>query len=222
MTATAPRIDVQFFESDHTYTLNGSDAFGVTTILKGEGLSGSNFWKQEHRDRGTAVHKIAMLINSRPWRGATVEEIIQNSRWDPDKTDPALIGYGYAEAKFLLESGFRPELVERPVGSQRFGICGTLDAWGSLPSGEKLLPDFKSGLPQESAWLQLQLYAMCLEETYGVKTDVLTPVWLQADGGYKIWPMRRPGGADLAVAQCAVNLYKWRAAHKMLDKEVAN
>jgi hypothetical protein len=215
MTATA-KMDIRFFQENHTYTLNGTEVPGVTEIMEAEGLSGCAFWKEEHRNRGTAVHRIALLINSRPWRGSTVEEIVANSRWDPSKTHPKIVGYGYAMASYLLDSGFRAELVEQPVGSTRHGICGTLDIWGTLPSGERVLPDIKSGQPQEAAHVQTALYDLCLEETLGLKTDKRFALWLKPDRSYKVALPKLAPGVYTNAGICAVNLFKWRQQFRML------
>lgn len=213
-----PRIPVQFFDDrgQHEYAVHGNVRPSVTTILEAEGLSGCAFWKEEDRRRGSAVHKIALIIGKRPIRGRTVEEVIANSNWDPTKTGPALVGYGYAVARWYLDTGFQPVLVEEPVASDIWQICGTLDVWGFLPDGRRLLPDFKSGEPQAAAWVQTALYAMLVEETYGLQTDLRMPVWLKRDGSYKAYPPRPAGGTDLIIGQNAINLWRWRRQYGML------
>ncbi len=211
----SPRVNVQFFEDGHRYLLGGKEAPSVTRILGAEGMTDYSWCEDRHRDRGSKVHRIAQLI-SRGWCGSTVEEVVRNSRWDPAKTTPEIVGYGYAAAKFLLKTGFQPILVEQPVGSTGLEACGTLDAVGKLPSGEILLPDYKSGRPAPAVWLQLNLYAFMLEETYGIKADLLAPVWLQKDGDFQQWPPKPPGGEDLTIAISAVNCYRWRVRHKLL------
>jgi hypothetical protein len=207
---------LEFFADEHRYTLDGSDVPSVTQVFAAEGLSGNAFWRQEHRDRGTAVHRVAHLITARRWKGSTVEEIIHNSRWDPGRTDSRLVPYGHALCRWLLDSGFQPVLSEQPVASVDFGVAGTLDTWGILQNGLTLLPDFKSGQPQEAAHLQTALYAALLEKSTGRRTDFRTVVWLKADGTYKEYVRRPPGGTDLAIAISAVNLFKWRQQHAML------
>ncbi len=217
LTGMTPRLQVQFFEEGHQYLLNNSEAPSVTTILDAEGLAGTcEFWKPEHRMRGTAVHRIALLLGKRPWRGGTVDEIVANSAWDPDRTAPVLVPYGLALARWYLDTGFRPELTEQPVGSAIWGIAGTLDQWGAMPNGEKWLIDFKSGQPQPAADLQTQLYAMCLHETFGLTTDQRAVLWLKPEGDYRQMAPRPPGGIDQSVACSAINLYKWRLKHKKL------
>ena len=203
---------IVFQAEPHAYTLDGSDVPSITTVLECEGLSGNGngYWKEEHRQRGTAVHRVCLLLGKRPWRGKTAGEIIENSLWDPLTTHPTLVPYGFALAQWYVDSGFRPELTERPVASLKFGIAGTLDQWGGMPSGEKVLVDFKSGQPTPAANIQTALYAMLLEETLGLKTDQRVVLWLKPDGTYKAFPPRPAGGMDLAIGQAAVSLYHWR------------
>lgn len=211
-------FSIQFDELSHAYLLDGAPAPSVTQVLAAEGLSGCAWWTEQARKRGTAVHTIALLVAHSAGRGRSIDEIISLSRWEPSRTAPVLIGYGRAVAKYYLESGFTPEVVEEPVGSKRFGICGKLDVWGKMPNGRTRLVDFKSGEPQAAAWVQTALYAMCLEETYGIKTDERTVVWLRQDGGYKTWDPRPAGGIDLAVGQSAINVYRWRVANGMIKE----
>ncbi len=213
---TANRI--QFSLADHTYLLDGQPVGSVTQILSSEGLSGdgNGYWKEEHRLRGSKVHQIALLIGTRV-RGATAEEIIENSRWDPLTTHPTLVPYGYALAQWYADSGFQPVLTEQIVASARFQVAGTLDQWGLL-DGLRTLVDFKSGAPTAAANLQLAVYAMLLEETLGVEyeTDQRIVVQIKPDGSYKSYPPRPARGIDLGVACAAVSVYNWRKANRML------
>ena len=212
----APSINIDFYPDEHRYAVDGVDTQSVTQVLQAEGLGGSQFWSEDDRRRGTAVHRIALLIGSSPIRGKSVEEIVFNSPWDPQTTAPVLVGYGFAVARFYLESGVRPRLIEKPVASRRHGIAGTLDGFGDLPSGQSLLWDFKSGQPQPAAWVQTALYAMCLEESFGLKVDLRTVVWVKPDGSYKMAVPRPAGGTDLAVGISAINVYRWRVANRMM------
>ena len=95
---------VEFFDDhgQHEYQIDSRDVPSATQVLGSEGLTSFEFCKEEHRLRGTAVHRIAQILATSP-RGDTVEEIIQNSRWDPSATAPELVGYGRGAALYLLE-----------------------------------------------------------------------------------------------------------------------
>ena len=207
---------ITFDHSDHTYTLNGVEKPSVTTVIGAEGITDYGYADESDRQRGSYVHEIAAMV-ARNWKGSTVEEIVANSRWDPSGTREDLVGYGYGAAKFVLESGFRPVLLEQVVGSEKLGICGTLDAYGPEASKLNWLVDFKSGAPQEGAHIQTALYAYCLEETLGHKTDQRVVVWLKKDGEYKLaGPPRPAGGVDLAVGMAVCTVYRWRKNYRLL------
>jgi hypothetical protein len=218
-----PLLNVAFYPDGHAYTLNGNEAVSVTRVLAAEGLHGSAFWKPEHRERGTKVHRIALLLSTSPaCGGGTAEEIVAASRWIPEPpangrpgTSPELIPYGWAVANWLADTRFQPQLVEQPVGSLALRLCGTLDLYGVM-AGRRTLVDFKSGQPQAAADLQTALYAHCLRETFGLETDQRVVVWIKPDGSYQMFPPRPPGGRDLAIAQAAVSLYHWRKQHNQL------
>ena len=205
---------------NHRYLIDGQPIIGVTTMLGAEGLSPSyEFANMRDRMRGTAVHKIAALIASTPWKGESAEEIVRNSRWNPEATAPILVPRGYAFASWLLKTGFRPELIEQIVGSARHGVGGTLDFWGRIPSGLRWLVDVKSGQPAPAAHVQTALYSYCLEETMGpeYKTDERVVVWLKDDGTFKMYPPRANGGTDLVAGLSAANCFRWRQANRALD-----
>lgn len=203
---------------NHHYLIDGKPAIGITSMLNSEGLAPSyDFASMRDRMRGTAVHTIAALIASTPWRGDSAEEIVRNSRWNPEATAPVLVPRGYAFALWLLKTGFRPELIEKVVGSARYSTCGTLDFWGRIPSGLRWLVDIKSGQPAPAAHVQTALYSYCLEETTGLKTDERAVVWLKNDGTFKMYPPRPNGGTDLVAGQSAINCFLWRQANRALD-----
>ena len=113
--------------------------------------------------RGTKVHKIAEeLVHGRP-----VEVPVE------------LAGYVSQCAHFLDEWQVKPLLVERVIGSYRWGYAGTFDLIGELPDGRRVLFDYKTG---RDIWPEtaLQLAAYRHAEAY------------VADGGLEM-PMREVG-----------------------------
>jgi hypothetical protein len=213
---------VEFFDDQgqHQYCLDGQEVPSVTTVLSAEALSDYSYCTERDRLRGSAVHAIALLLTKRPWKGSTPQEIVANSLWDPSTTAPALVPYGMACASFLCETGFRPALVETPVGSKRLMICGTLDAYGEMPTSTSMLLrtliDYKSGRPLPGADVQTALYEMCLKETLDLTTDQRIVVWLKSNGEYQVFPPRPSGGPDLAIGIAATSLYHWRRRNKLI------
>jgi PD-(D/E)XK nuclease superfamily len=209
-------INLEFDPESHSYTLNGALVPSVTEVLSSEGLNSFEWCTERDKARGSAVHKIAELLAGSPIKGTTVDEIISNSRWAPEETAPALVGYGRAAVLYLMESGIKPVLVEARVGSARLNLAGTLDLYGIMPDKDRRLIDFKSGQPREAANVQTALYAELLKETLGQETDSRVVVWLKPDGTYRSFAPRPAGGMDLYIGMDAVALYHWRRKYKQL------
>ena len=213
-----PAVHIDFSDEDdqHQYWVNSSEVPSVTQVLEAEGLNSFEWCTERDKARGSAVHRIAELLAGSPIKGTTVDEIISNSRWAPEETAPALLGYGRAAVLYLMESGIRPVLVEARVGSVRLNLAGTLALFGIMPDKDRRLIDFKSGQPREAANVQTALYAELLKETLGMETDSRAVVWLKSDGTYKSFPPRPAAGVDLSVGVAAVSLYHWRRKYKQL------
>ena len=187
-----------FHPDPHEYRLNDRILPGVTEILTAEGCSGSDWYKEEHQQRGDAVHRITRLIDDRDW--------------DPDTTTQALVPYGRCYEQFLRDSGFTPILSEQSVCSPTYGLAGTLDRWGDWPGKGATLVDFKSGRPEPAAHLQTALYAMMLEQWLGKRTLHRAVVWLRPEGPPQVfWG----NGADLQAALAVVSVYHWKRNHKV-------
>jgi hypothetical protein len=208
-------LEISFDPRDHRYALDGQAAPSVTHVLEAEGFSGSRFWKEEDRQRGTAVHKVAHLLGGTPWEGGNPEEIVRNSRWDPAGTHSKIIPYGFSLAAFYLETGFRPQYTEQMVGSHLLRVCGTFDQWGVMDE-QNTLVDYKSGEPQEAAHVQTALYDFCAEETLGLKTARRLVVWLKPDKRYQIVLPKLDPAIYMNAGKSAVNCYHWRERFRML------
>lgn len=205
-----PNVTVN--DQEHEYRMDGQIVPSVTQVLEDMGLYYNPYALDKHRNRGTAVHDVTYLIDGKqPWRGSTVDEIIENSLWDPSTTDPILVPYGRAWAQFLLDEQFHAEHAEEVVWSLRFRVCGRMDRHG-LNGRRKVrqLVDIKSGMPGPSADLQMGLYDVCAEESKGIKTDERVVVWLKPDGTYHKPLMPRKNGLDKQLGLSAVTLWWWR------------
>lgn len=159
-------MSLVFYPKSHRYKLDGDWVPGVTTIL-GKGIAkpflidwaarevakfaaghldvlnalddeGARYdllktAHNRHRDkagvRGTDVHGYA-------------EDLIHGREVDvPDH----LVGYVEGCARFLDQWQPTPILTERPCASRQHWYAGTPDAAVTLPSGERLLIDWKTG-----------------------------------------------------------------------------
>jgi hypothetical protein len=64
--------------------------------------------------------------------------------------------------------------------------------------------------------VQAAMYALCAEECFGERIDDLMVVWLKPDGTYRVFSEPFHGSQAAQVAQCALNLYHWRKANRLI------
>jgi hypothetical protein len=238
---------------NHGYTINGEKAIGVTTAIgKGVPKPALMYWAAkcvaeeawdfmemlrekelrirpsdrantiEHlkkapirkRDdaavRGTKVHHYAEKI----MRAETVEV--------PDE----LAGHVESAVRFMDEWKVRPLLIERTIGSYRWGYAGTFDLIAELPDGRRVLFDYKTG--QSGIWpdTALQLAAYQHADAYVAEDGTELPmtevgvteakaVWVRADG-YDVIPLQTDGKVfkvflhALQVARAVDVMDTWR------------
>jgi hypothetical protein len=204
----------------HSYTVDGKKANGVTTVigavwpkpalqfwatktvaqtavdmepseweqLAERGRDGAILWlaraadrvRDEAASRGTAVHKLAEKL------------IVGEEIAPPDE----LIGYAEGLIAFMDEWRPRPVLMEKVVGSYKYGYAGTFDLVADLPDGRRILWDYKSGSVFGSVALQLAAYRWA--DFYVAEGDLEMPmtevgiddckVVRVFDGGYEVIP----------------------------------
>ena len=172
---------LRFYESNHRYRLDGKAVPGVTTLISG-GLPKPALprWAAKAAAEYVAANlevlnalpdaeSIVATVKQSPWsqrdraavRGSEVhaiaEKLIHGEEVDvPD----ALAGYVDGYVRFLDAWQPTPVLTERPCANRQWWYAGTPDAIVTLPSGERLLMDWKTskGVYGETA-LQLAAYA---------------------------------------------------------------
>lgn len=164
-------------EATHTYTLDGKEVPGVTSVL-----SSVMRWDvlppdqtEFYRQRGRAVHKACEIID----RGFALR---------PGSVDPVIEPYIEGYISFLATWKPHWELIEHPVHHPLHGYAGTLDRFGKLrPMGDRnYLIDLKSGAPHPAYWLQLAAYKEALWHANPIAfTAELVIVELTDNGGYK-------------------------------------
>lgn len=129
-----------FFDpTTHTYTYNGRRVPPVSTILLDEGFINTQFFTEEGRERGSAVHK-AIEIHC---RGAHCFR------------SPAIDPYMTAFKNFEKDCDWVSEVVEKPMACEQY--AGTPDAIG-LFQGMRAILDFKTGGISSATGLQLAAY----------------------------------------------------------------
>jgi len=232
---------------NHSYTINGTKAYGVTTAIgdgwpkpqliswaarcvaeqvadmspdelgvlrsmgRGAMVGALRSAPTQKRDnaavRGTRIHKFAEQVIS----GEAVEVPL------------ALVPHVEQVARFLDEWRVRPLLVEKVIGSYRFGYAGTFDLIGALPDGRRVLFDYKTG--DSGIWPDhaLQLAAYAHADAYVGSEGVEIPmhevglteakaVWVRADG-YDVIPLC----TDSRVFQTFLHVLAVARARKDVD-----
>ncbi len=168
----------------HSYTINGTKAYGVTTALS-EGLpkpalmswgakcaaeeAWELLWAQEKDeviyDQQKYVNHLRNAPNRRrdtaAVRGTKIhgyaEKIIRGEKVEvPQELVPPV----EQVVRFLDQWKVRPLLVEHTVGNYKWMYAGTFDLIGELPDGRRVLFDYKTGASGiwPDAALQLAAY----------------------------------------------------------------
>jgi hypothetical protein len=161
--------------------------------------------KDEHKDRGTRVHKAVELIE-RP-AGLDRSSLLH--------TD---VPYVEAYDKLKAETGWQPEHVEVVLGSERYGFAGKVDQVGTKQRAVAVV-DIKSGdqtKPDPYWGVQLAGYEIALREVNELRPSAVVRRYvyqLRSDGTYRIYPMEDP--ADRTIFLAHLNIYKWKQKHNL-------
>lgn len=139
-----------FNAQSHEYSIDGRSVPSVTGVLSGRRMySGSAFWTDESRDRGTAVHAAIHYLQ---------EDALDWSSLDP-RVEPYVRGY----QSFRRDAQFSPLHSEKQLYSRKWQFAGTLDCIGWIGI-DLVLIDFKTGAFHETYALQLAAYMLLVEE----------------------------------------------------------
>ncbi len=181
-----------FDKATHTYRIDGVIVPSNTQVLAEAGLVDLRWYTDEGRERGSAIHLAAQLID---------EEDL-----DCLSVDPRFAGRVRAYERFKIESGFVPNLIEIPYYNypQRYGT--TIDRTGSLPKRGEILLELKTGQVEAWAGLQLALQNECLE-----KRLPRFALELREDGTYRLHEFTDPNDRNVALAACAI--VHWKRNH---------
>lgn len=182
--------DLVFNPTVHEYRLDGVVLPSVTTILKAEGFINTTHYTDSGRDRGTVVHEACHLFNV--------------GQLDETTLDADIIPYVEAYKTFLTDTDFYVVESELRIHNATYGYAGTLDIIGYYPQGKRpYVVDIKTGTMMPWTALQLEAYALCLEEPHG-----RTGLQLSAEGKYKATEFT--DRKDLQAWLAALTTYKWK------------
>lgn len=193
---------LQFNEQEHIYTVDGVLRPSVTQALKDVGLIDGQWYTDEARLRGKAVHAACQFLDE------------EDLNWDT--VLPEYRGYVQAWENFKRETGFQigrdPDghlLSEYRLYHPGFGYCGTLDRQGAIGTSDYIL-DIKTGEPEEWHAYQLAGYSQFFRNALARKR--LT-VHLKATGRYttREYPLDR-FASDWQVFSASVVI--WQAKNK--------
>lgn len=191
-----------FDKASHRYFVDGHPVLSVTQYLKLAGFVDDEWFTEEGRARGQAVH-------------AAMHYLVQNDL-DESSIHPIIMPYIEAGKKFLAETGFKAQAVEQIVYDPIYGVAGTYDATGTwvLSDGDILI-DYKTGALEDHVGLQMAAYAACLE-----KYHHRFAVQLRADGTYRLSKEYRDGN-DIKIFRSIVSTTNWRINHGLLVPDQA-
>jgi hypothetical protein len=195
-------IDFTFDAERHLYLIQGKPVPSVTQVLHSAGLSADYSMVapevlERKRIIGEYVHKATQYLDE--------------GCLDLETVDPEIQGYLTGYEKFIRESGFRPDLVERRlVGRINGMLCGgTIDRTGSM-AGKLWVIDLKCIERLYSSFaLQTAGYELLLPK------PVLPPfkydraiLQLRRDGSYKLTAYSDV--ADFDVFRAALVVTAWK------------
>ena len=178
-----------FNPETHEYFIKNRKAPGVTGVLKEAGFIDGEWYTEESRQRGTAVHEATQFLDE--------------DDLDWDTLHPKILPYVKAYEKFKLDTGFKPDLVEHRVFSDLYHFGGTLDRTGTFPNGDETLLDIKSGAIAFWTALQTAAYDYCLD-----KRRQRMAVQLKNDGTYKVKTFKDPN--DIKIFLSAAVVVNWK------------
>jgi hypothetical protein len=173
-------LKVDFNPEGHLYTVEGQRKVSVTQALS----LVDDRWKDPFfLRRGSIVHKVTELYDLDQLDESTVDDQIQ--------------GYFTAYKTFLLDTGFKPRLIEHRMYDPKWQFAGTLDREGDLFKCAAII-DLKSGAPAKVDPLQGAAYW----HLYGSPIHKVFDLYLREDGTYKLKEVEKP--RNLFPTFCAI------------------
>lgn len=150
----------------HRYTLDGRPVPGVTTLLgAGYPKPWLGYWAAKTAAEYAAANldtlaalpdeeSVVAAVKQSPWshrdraagRGTEIHALAEKAVHGEEVEKPdGLEGYIDGYVRFLDAWQPEPVLTERPVANRKWWYAGTFDAVLLLPSGERILADWKTG-----------------------------------------------------------------------------
>lgn len=193
-------MKITFDAQTHTYHINGIKVPHVTGIIEEAGLTDYSGIPADRldiaREFGTAVHKACELYD----RGILNESILDS------KLKPYLDGW----RKFLADTGFKPEIIEGVIGSEKYMFGAIIDRRGVLK--EKItIVEIKStyNLGVKATAIQTAGQLIAHNENYKhEKATQRMAVLLKPDGNYTPHYFKQSNDMNVFLACLTVTNYR--------------
>lgn len=186
---------IQFDEVTHRYTKNGIVIPSVTQILSSAGLIDDDWYTEESRQRGKAVHIACHYFDE--------------NDLDWNSVSPQYLPYVQAHQKFCKDTSIQWTLIEHRIYNPVYNYCGILDREAIL-NGEPAIIDLKTGLVNKWVALQTAAYEAGLPPLVN-KSRKRFALQLKSDGTYKLHPFI--DRTDIRVFTAAAAVVNWKLKH---------
>lgn len=178
-----------FNAETHIYMLNGQMIPSVTQVLECVGLLDTQWFTDYHRWRGSAVHMACHYLDE----GALDWNTVQSE----------YSGHVAAYSQFKKDTGFEPEMIEKPLYCPTWRFAGTPDRVGLL-NGRRAVIDLKNVSSAPAYQLQTAGYAWLA----GPRQALRFTLHLKPDGAYKL--QKHDNADDVQDFFAALRITHWK------------
>ena len=191
-----------FNEENHEYFLDGVKVpYSVTQVIEEAGLVDSEYFTEESRQRGNAVHLATQYLDE--------------GRLNWLSVDPRVRPYVEGYQAFVEETGFKLTSIEQMIHDEIYGYAGKYDRTCTLTTSRLLrhdltrpfLLEIKSGVYDPSWALQTAAYEAKL-----FRRHRRIAVQLMLNSRYKLHHFNDPN--DIKVFRALITANNWKRNHR--------
>lgn len=172
-------LEFAFDPAEHIYTVvaTGERLPGITGLLERDGLIDSEWFTEESRIRGTAVHRLTADVDL-----GALEDVRSLAGTDAKYS-------GWVQAHIKAMSLIRPARfthVEVPLAHAQFRYAGTPDRGAEVYGGLSII-EIKSGDYEEAHQIQTALQAILFEQEWGIPAESIQRfgLYLKSNGKFR-------------------------------------